>query len=159
ARTEVVFSGQPVAMVVAENSAAAEDGAGLVVVDYEPLPVVLDMEAAMAPDSPLVRVESPAVEESDTGAARAAVGSGEDEAAGQEGLSEKVAGHQRLGHGDVEGAFAPSAARASGRFVPPRMYQAYLEPQTATAWLEPEGELVINSSTQGAFPTRQNLAT
>jgi CO/xanthine dehydrogenase Mo-binding subunit len=39
------------------------------------------------------------------------------------------------------------------------MYQAYLEPQSATAWLEPDGELIISSSTQGAFPTRQNLAT
>ncbi len=34
------------------------------------------------------------------------------------------------------------------------MYQGYLEPQTATAWLEPDGELVLNTSTQGAFPTR-----
>ena len=33
-----------------------------------------------------------------------------------------------------------------------------MEPQVATAWLEPEGGLVVSSSTQGAFSTRQQLA-
>ena len=37
AREEVVFAGQPVALVVAETEAAAEDGAEAVVVEYEPL--------------------------------------------------------------------------------------------------------------------------
>ena len=47
AREEVVFAGQPVALVVAETEAAAEDGAEAVVVDYEPLEAVVDVEAAM----------------------------------------------------------------------------------------------------------------
>jgi CO/xanthine dehydrogenase Mo-binding subunit len=157
ARGEVVFSGQPVAIVLAENEAAAEDGAAAVIVDYEPLPVVLDMEAAMAPDSPLASIEG-GVEESDVGDAHAAVGSGDDEELPDEDLSANVSGRQRLGHGDAAAALDASDVRASGRFVTPRMYQAYLEPQSATAWLEPEGELVLNTSTQGAFPTRQNLA-
>ena len=38
------------------------------------------------------------------------------------------------------------------------MYQGYLETQTATAWLEPEGELVVRSSTQAPFATRDSLA-
>ncbi|HEY1594491.1 MAG TPA: xanthine dehydrogenase family protein molybdopterin-binding subunit [Thermoleophilaceae bacterium] len=158
ARGEVVFSGQPVALVLAESEAAAADGAALVVVDYEPLPVVLDMEAAMAPDSPLARLEG-GVEESDVGDAHAAVGGGDEEEAPAEDLSGNVSGRQRLAQGDADAAFAGSDVRASGRFVTPRMYQAYLEPQTATAWLEPDGELVLNTSTQGAFPTRQNLST
>ena len=48
AREEIVWSGQPVALVIAETEAAAEDGAALVFVDAEPLPAVLDLEAAMA---------------------------------------------------------------------------------------------------------------
>ena len=43
-----MWSGQPVALVIAETEAAAEDGAALVMVDAEPLPAVLDLEAAMA---------------------------------------------------------------------------------------------------------------
>ena len=38
------------------------------------------------------------------------------------------------------------------------MYQGYLETQTATAWLEPDGELVVRSSTQAPFSTRDSLA-
>ena len=38
------------------------------------------------------------------------------------------------------------------------MYQGYLEPQTATAWLEPDGELVVRTSTQAPFATRDSLA-
>src|SRR6266498_1160877 len=47
AREEVVFSGQPVALVVAETEAAATDGVDHVVVDVTPLPAVLDAEAAI----------------------------------------------------------------------------------------------------------------
>jgi CO/xanthine dehydrogenase Mo-binding subunit len=159
ARDEVVFAGQPVALVLAESEAAAEDGADLVLVDYETLPAVLDAEAAMAPDSPLARVEEGAVEESDVGAAHAAVGGGDEETGEREDLSANVADRQRLASGDVDAALATSDVTASGRFITSRTYQAYLEPQVASAWLEPDGELVVSTSTQGAFSTRQSLAT
>ena len=54
AREEIVWSGQPVALVIAESEAAAEDGAALVVVDADPLPAVLDIEAALAAGAPPV---------------------------------------------------------------------------------------------------------
>jgi CO/xanthine dehydrogenase Mo-binding subunit len=158
ATTEVLFAGHPVALVLAESEAAAEDGATRVIVDYEPLPVVIDVEAAMEPGSPLARVDAPEMEDSDVGAAHAAVGGGDDQGPEEE-LSENVSGRQRLAQGDADAALAASDATASGRFVTPPMYQAYLEPQTATAWFEPDGELVISTSTQGAFPTRESLAT
>ena len=43
ARSEIVFSGQPVALVVAETEAAAADGVDEVVVDVEPLEAALDL--------------------------------------------------------------------------------------------------------------------
>lgn len=55
AREEVVYAGQPAALVVAESPAAAEDGAEAVVVEYDPLEPVLDLDAAMAPGAPLSR--------------------------------------------------------------------------------------------------------
>ncbi|HEY7077373.1 MAG TPA: xanthine dehydrogenase family protein molybdopterin-binding subunit [Solirubrobacteraceae bacterium] len=156
ARAEVRWSGQPVALVVAESEATAADGAERVVVDAEPLPVVLDLEAAMAPGAPEAVVErddgGP-----DLGAAHAAAGGGEDGGPPEE-LSGNVAGRQRIAAGDAEAALAAAAARASGRFHTSWMYQGYLEPQIATAWLEPEGDLVVSSSTQGAFATRDLLA-
>ena len=157
ARSEVVHAGQPVALVVAESQAAAEDGAELVTVDYEPLAPVLDMEAAMAPDASLAVLEG-GVGESDVGDAHAAVGGGEEDGAAEEELSANVASRQRLAAGDVDAAMTGSDAVVSGRFTTPRVYQAYLEPQTATAWFEPDGELVVSTSTQGAFPTRRSLS-
>src|SRR3989442_14342384 len=50
--------GEPVAVVAAESPEAAADGAEAVVVDYEPLPPVLDPEAALRPGSPLPYPES-----------------------------------------------------------------------------------------------------
>ena len=49
----VRFVGDPVAMVVAETRAQAVDAAELVDVDYDELPVVADMEAALADGAPL----------------------------------------------------------------------------------------------------------
>ncbi len=52
---EVVrFVGEPVAMVLGDTPAEAEDAAELVALDIEPLLPVLDARAAVLPDSPLV---------------------------------------------------------------------------------------------------------
>lgn len=48
------YSGEWVAAVVADSRALAEDAAEAVEIDYEPLPFVLDAEAALGKDSPLV---------------------------------------------------------------------------------------------------------
>jgi len=50
---KVRFVGDPVALVVAETRAAAVDAAELVDVEYDELPAVADMEAALAEDAPL----------------------------------------------------------------------------------------------------------
>jgi CO/xanthine dehydrogenase Mo-binding subunit len=55
AQQEALWCGHPVAIVVGETEAIAEDGAVAVEVDYDPLPVVIDPEAAIRPDSPPAR--------------------------------------------------------------------------------------------------------
>jgi CO/xanthine dehydrogenase Mo-binding subunit len=156
ARSEVVFSGQPIALVVAESEAAAEDGAEAVIVQYESLEPVLDLEAAMAPGAPLAR--RPADDEaSGLESVHAAVGAAEQELP-EEDLSGNVLKRSFREDGDLDAAFAASDAVVSGTFSTSWVYQAYLEPQTATAWLEPGGVLVVSASTQGAFMTRNELA-
>lgn len=51
AEDEVRFVGDPVALVVAESRYTAEDAADLVVVDFEPLPAVVDYAAAEGGDA------------------------------------------------------------------------------------------------------------
>jgi CO/xanthine dehydrogenase Mo-binding subunit len=157
ARSEVIYSGQPVAMVVAETEAAATDGVDEVIVDIEPLPAVLDPEAAMAPGSQAARVEVPSGDGADVGAAHGEAGGGQ-EGGEEEELSANVAGTVRMAVGDVAGFIGNGGATAAGRFTTSWIHQGYLEPQAATAWLEPEGDLVVSTSTQGAFSTRQQVA-
>jgi carbon-monoxide dehydrogenase large subunit len=59
ARGDVYYVGQTVAMVVAVDRYAAEDAAALVEVDYEPLPVEVDLERAVRDDAPLVHETHP----------------------------------------------------------------------------------------------------
>jgi len=51
---KVRFVGDIVAVVVAETVAQAVDATEMVIVDYEPLPVVADVESGMAEDAPLI---------------------------------------------------------------------------------------------------------
>ena len=54
---KVRYMGDGVAVVVAESRAAAQDGAEAVVVDYEQLPAVGDLDAAIEDGAPLVHEE------------------------------------------------------------------------------------------------------
>jgi CO/xanthine dehydrogenase Mo-binding subunit len=158
AREEIVFAGQPVAIVVAESEAAAEDAAELVVVHQAELPAVVDLEAAMEPGAPLAQRPEADDESGGLGSAHADVGATAEGAPDEE-LSGNVLGRVTRAEGNVDAAFAESDAVLSARFRTPWAYQAYLEPQTATAWIEPGGVLAVSTSTQGVFVTRRELAT
>jgi carbon-monoxide dehydrogenase large subunit len=56
---EVCHVGEPIALVVAASRALAEDAARLIEVEYEPLPVVLDPRAGLAPGAPKARLDCP----------------------------------------------------------------------------------------------------
>src|SRR5256885_8018089 len=88
AQDEVVWCGHPVAIVVGETEASAQDGADAVEVDYDPLPVVIDPEAAIRPDSPLVRSRS--VTEASAGGGELAATPQVGAATKEEGLSQNV---------------------------------------------------------------------
>ena len=162
AKTEVLYAGQPVALVVAESEAAAEDGAERVEVELEPLTPVLDLEAATQPGAPLAKTTTDEIDEtdetddagSDLTDAHASVAAAELE----ETYSDNVKATASLPYGDTDAELAASHITVKARFTTPWVYQAYLEPQAATAWLEPDGELVVSTATQAPFATRDSLA-
>jgi aerobic carbon-monoxide dehydrogenase large subunit len=55
ATDKVRFQGQEVACVIADDPYIAKDACEAIVVDYEPLPVVVNPIQAMAPGAPLIR--------------------------------------------------------------------------------------------------------
>ncbi len=125
------FAGQRVAAVAAENEAAAEAACRLIEVEYEILPAVLTVNAALAEGAALVHDAVP-------GNVVAAVNGD---------------------IGDVDSAFAQAAFIYEGVYDSQRVQHAHLETHGAIGWLEEDGTLTIRSSTQTPFLTRDALAT
>lgn len=169
ARDEIVFAGQPVALVVAETAATAAtaaDAAELVDVRLDPLSTVADAAAAMDAAAPLVRADLATLDAGGTGrttttgaATHAAVGGQSETSIDAEILSPNVAERTRYRFGDVAPALAGATATAGGHYRTSWVYQGYLETQSCTAWVDEEGTLVVESSTQGTFALRSDLST
>jgi putative selenate reductase molybdopterin-binding subunit len=139
----VRFIGQRVAAVVAATAGAAEAACALIEVDYEVLTAVTDPVAAMAPDAPLLHPD-PAVTP-DGGAAPYPTGTG------------NVCAEIHRETGDAAAAFAASDAVYSATFRTQRVQHVALETHTTIGWLEPAGRLVLRTSTQVPFLTRDEI--
>ncbi|WP_200907525.1 xanthine dehydrogenase family protein molybdopterin-binding subunit, partial [Ardenticatena maritima] len=153
ARDRVIFAGQPVALVVAEDEATAQDAADLVFVDYDPLPAVVDPEAAMAPDAPLVWPEGIPGSDDETAAAHGADVGGEDVQPTRSNISNRV----HFARGDAAQALAEAEVVVERTYTTSRVHQNYLEPQTVVARPEPEG-ITIWTSTQAPFFVQSEVA-
>jgi CO/xanthine dehydrogenase Mo-binding subunit len=158
AQQEVVWCGHPVAIVVGETEASAEDGAAAVEVDYDLLPVVIDPEAAIQPDSPMARSRS----EISAVAARgehAAVPHDETEVEEEE-HSPNVSQTPPLRMGDIEVGLRAAEVVVECSYRTHPVHQSYMEPQSVTVAPSPSGHhLVIWPSTQGLFSVRSAVAS
>lgn len=157
---EVRYRGEPVALVLAESEAAAADGAAAVVVDYDPLPVVADAVAALAPGAPVIWPDgAPSDDAADLTAAHAAVGGAEEEEAADAGPPSNLHERKRYERGDVEAALAAADVVIERTYSTPIVHQAYLEPHAAVADYDPlRGTLELYTSTQGQFGVRDEVA-
>ena len=161
AREEVVFAGQPVALVVAETEAAAEDGAET---RRRRLRATRGGRRRRGRDGARRRARAHRRGERTTKAGdlesihrrrrRPRPGGRPRRAA----LGERARSHHARARETSRRRSPASDAIVEGTFRTPWVYQAYLEPQVCTAWLEPSGTLVVSTSTQGSFVTRRELA-
>jgi CO/xanthine dehydrogenase Mo-binding subunit len=150
---EALFVGHPVAAVVAESAAVAEDAAALVEVEYEPLPAALDALDAMRREAPRVRAAAGAVDETELAMHGAATG-GEKL---QEAVSPNVVSTQRFHRGDIVRGFAEAEVVVERRFETPMVHQGYLEPRAVVADVDPLGTLTVWTATQALFFTRTEV--
>jgi carbon-monoxide dehydrogenase large subunit len=113
---EALWFGQPVAVVVARDRYVAEDGAEGVLVDYDPLPVLADADAALRPDAPVLHPE----------------------------LGDNVAARFLLRHGDLDDAFERAPHRLRERFEFGRHAANAMETRGVQASFDPgRGELTV----------------
>jgi CO/xanthine dehydrogenase Mo-binding subunit len=155
---EALWCGHPVAIVVGETEASAEDGADAVEVDYEPLPAVIDPEAAMRPDSPLARLQSE-IPATAGGGAHAAFPR-EGAAFEQEEHSQNVSQARPLRMGDIEAGLREADVVVESSYRTHPVHQSYMEPHSVTVAPSLSGHhLVIWPSTQGMFNVRSAVAS
>ena len=132
---EVNHVGEAVAVIVARSKAAAQDAVELVDVDYDLLPVVLDMEQAVEPGADLTH---------DHTSSNTSYHFVFD--AGEAGTG-----------GDTEQAFADAEVVVSRRFVQQRLIPAFMEPRSVV--VQPQGDnYTLWSSTQIPHILRVMLA-
>jgi putative selenate reductase molybdopterin-binding subunit len=130
--------GDRVAVVAAETLEIAMKALGLIEVQYEILPAVLDPERAMQDDASVIH------DEDDT-----------------EGIYD--AGHNIVHHieaeaGDVQAAFASAEHVFEGEYRTPKQQHAHLEPHVCVSYFDEDDRLVIRTSTQVPFHIRRMIA-
>ena len=138
ARDSVMHVGQPVALVVAETIAQAQDAAEQVAVDYEELPAVADARAALAADAPQLWPEAPGNVALDWGGPVPDDGTNAPE---------------------VERIFAGAAHVGRVTVVNQRLIVNTMEPRGATARYDAANDHYATLLLAGAYPQREQLIT
>jgi len=137
ARGKVLHHAQAVAAVAATSPSIAEEAARRVRVEYEPLPVLLDMHEALREDAPLLHeglitqgVNPPPTRPSN------------------------VTTQLEFVKGDVAKGFAEADLVVERTYSVPMCHQAYIEPHACVARVDENGLVDIWCCTQGAFMVR-----
>lgn len=138
---EVCYQGQKVAVVAATDPDIAEDALELIKVDYEVLPAMTDPVVAMAPDAPEVVLGAPTENVKDAEGRR----------------YQNVAAYHSMEEGDIEKGFAEADAIVEREYSTPFWHQTYMEPNSATARVEPNGRITVWTSGQGSFNLRDAI--
>ena len=130
ARDKVLYKGHAIAAVAAVSAHAAAEALSLVEVEYEVLPAVTDVEAAMKPGAPRLH----------------------------EKFEGNVASHNQSALGDVERGFKEAEVIVEREYRTKTVHQGYIEPHAATAWWTPQDKITVWCSSQGHFPVRERTA-
>jgi CO/xanthine dehydrogenase Mo-binding subunit len=141
ARDKALYEGHAVAAVAATSAAIAEEALDLIDVKYQVLPHVIDVEAAMAPDAPLLH----------DGLFTQGVKPAPDKPS-------NVAKKVEFVLGDVEAGFKEADVVVERKYTTKPVHQAYIEPHACVAAASADGQAQIFSSSQGQFMVRAYTA-
>ena len=133
----VRFVGDRVAFVAAESIEIAEQALELIKVEYEELPSIFDMKAAMDADIKLHDSEG---------------------TSGIHDVERNIASHLEAELGDVDAALKSSDYVFDGTYSTPFVQMASIEPHISLTWLDDNNRLVIRTSTQVPFHVRRIVA-
>ncbi|MEZ0302641.1 MAG: xanthine dehydrogenase family protein molybdopterin-binding subunit [Hyphomicrobiaceae bacterium] len=142
ARRKVCWVGQPVAAVAAVDVHVAEAALALIEVDYDLLPAVLDIEAALADGAPVLHehVLTKGVEPRPK-------------------TPSNLCSRTVIGRGDTQAALGQARAKARASVRIDTAHQGYLEPQVVVAEVDANGFATVWASTQGQFTAELMIAS
>jgi xanthine dehydrogenase molybdenum-binding subunit len=138
ARGKTLYKGHAIAAVAAANVHIAEEAAGLIEVDYEPLPCVLTAPEAMREGAPVLHED---LRMKELGQATEKGGN--------------ISDHFRHVKGDSEAGFGQADLVIEREFHTATVHQGYIEPHAATALWNNDGRVHVWCSTQGSFVVRE----
>ena len=139
ARDKVRYHGHAVAAVAAISAAVADEALKLIEVEYEPLPVVLDVMEACAADAPLI--DESLRTDGEAGAAPS-----------------NVASRNVFEGGDLERGFDAADVIIEHEFDSGTVHQGYIETHACMARATENGEITLWVSSQGHFSIRDSAA-
>lgn len=155
AAEEALHVGHPIALVLAETDVAAQDAVELVMVEIEPLPVVIDIHEAIREDAPRVSADRAGAFEDEAAMHNADAATS---AAKEEDLPPNVSNSVNYARGDIEKGFAEADEVVELSLNSQALHQGYIEPQVALAAPDVLDRMTVYTSTQGAFHGRQKVA-
>ena len=141
AREKALYEGHSIAAVAATTQAIAEEAIGLIEVDYEILPHVIDVDAAMQPDAPLLYEDliTRGIEPAPT-------------------KPSNISKRLEFKIGDLEAGFAMADEIVEMDFKTAPVHQGYSEPHACLARYGADGQVEVWSSSQGHFVVRAYVA-
>jgi len=139
--------GDPVAGVAALEPDAAEEALRLIDVEYEELPIVLDVHDALKKGAPLLHetIRLPSSGFADLAEIRPVEGT-------------NICTHFKLRRGDVEKGFAESDYIFEDTFTLPTTQHSFLETHGCIASVDRSGRITVWSTTQNPFVVRTQLS-
>src|SRR6185312_11980099 len=141
AREKVLYEGHTVAAIAATTKEIAEEAEALLVIEYEVLPHVIDVDEAMAENAPLLFEDmiTRGVEPAPT-------------------KPSNVSKRLEFAIGDVEAGFKDADFVIEKEFKTAAVHQGYIEPHATTARMDADGQGEIWASSQGHFVVRAVVA-
>jgi CO/xanthine dehydrogenase Mo-binding subunit len=137
ARGKALYEGHAVAAVAATSQAVAEQALDLIEIEYQVLPHVMDIEAAMADGAPLLHddIFTAGIEPKPT-------------------KPSNVSKVVRFAKGDIEAGFREADIVIERRYTTKPVHQGYIEPHACLVSVAADGQCTIFSSSQGQFMVR-----
>jgi CO/xanthine dehydrogenase Mo-binding subunit len=141
AHDKVLYDGHAVAAVAATTSAIADEALALIDVDYEVLPHVIDVVAAMKDDAPILHEDmfTDGVDPKPTKASN-------------------VAKRLEIAVGDVEAGFGQADVVVEREFNTKPVHQGYIEPHACVASVSEDGQSELWCTTQGHYVVRAHCS-